>query len=781
VLVGTGSTANANAVVPAALIPVSGHLLPGGGHGRTAVKALGAHLGDAARLNGLSASRFTNVLDTDSTAHLDRDGRLYYEEPAPQIAMSATAAEAATAAVRPAIPAVDVATVPALHSRATSTHKIFLDFDGATVSSSSAWTQATTNKLTPGTYGGFDLDGDASTYSPAEVAYIEKVWRIVSEKYSPYDVDVTTVDPGVAGYTRSGGSDVDYGDHVVITSDTRPGNQICPGCAGIAYINTFNVVGNAAYDPVWVFASQDFGSAQLTAHDAAHEIGHSFGLTHDGTNTLGANSYYAGQGSWAPIMGLTDQNAIYQFSKGEYADANNTQDDLAIIAADGDSGLAGSLLLPDDYPNTGDAPYALGAEPSYALDGVISNAADSDLFSISRTCTSDIVATATGIGAGQSLDMKVDILSTSNAVLATANPASGEDTSTQADGDTGYLPTGLDATATLAAPTAGTTYEIRVEGVGDGNPLTTGYSNYGSIGQYHLKISGCGGTSGTAPGAPTGGSVSLTPRTTTATIHWAVPSSEGDSAITGYSVTGAPTAVPTQAETARSATLTGLVPGTTYQVKVAATNSTGGTGAALTIPVRAQTFTPAQAPGLTLTASGRTMEVRWTQPANPGNAAFTTWRVTILGRNYDTPYGDGNTGLTFSNVPTGTYSVNLQLLATADSATAVPSVTHAITIGPGAPKIGTASSGARGGHKTAVARWSAGAANGNVITSYKVYAYKLNSHGKVVKTFTSSARSASSRSYTWALPAGRYKFRVVANTKIGASPASAYSKAVTSR
>src|SRR4030095_5463619 len=45
--------------------------------------------------------------------------------------------------------------------------------------------------------------------------------------------------------------------------------------------------------------------------------------------------YFAGQGSgnvsWAPIMGVGYYNNVTQWSKGEYPDANQTQDDVAII------------------------------------------------------------------------------------------------------------------------------------------------------------------------------------------------------------------------------------------------------------------------------------------------------------------------------------------------------------------------------------------------------------------------------------------------------------------
>ena len=64
----------------------------------------------------------------------------------------------------------------------------------------------------------------------------------------------------------------------------------------------------------------------------SHEVGHTFGLSHDGTSQA---SYYAGAKGWGPIMGASYGRRASHWSTGEYADANNPEDDTAIIAADG--------------------------------------------------------------------------------------------------------------------------------------------------------------------------------------------------------------------------------------------------------------------------------------------------------------------------------------------------------------------------------------------------------------------------------------------------------------
>jgi hypothetical protein len=64
--------------------------------------------------------------------------------------------------------------------------------------------------------------------------------------------------------------------------------------------------------------------------------------------------------------------------------------------------------------------------------------------------------------------------------------------------------TGMSAGVTIPSP--GTWY-IKVDGVGVGNPLNTGYSDYGSVGQYKISASGLGAPDGllrvtTTPAVP---------------------------------------------------------------------------------------------------------------------------------------------------------------------------------------------------------------------------------------------------------------------------------------
>jgi len=68
------------------------------------------------------------------------------------------------------------------------------------------------------------------------------------------------------------------------------------------------------------------------------------------------------------------------------------------------------------------------------------------------------------------LDVSLKVMNSSGTVIATAKPAAT-----------------LQASVTVSLPTAGK-YFVIVDGVGVLNPLNTGYSDYGSLGQY--KVTG---------------------------------------------------------------------------------------------------------------------------------------------------------------------------------------------------------------------------------------------------------------------------------------------------
>jgi hypothetical protein len=158
------------------------------------------------------------------------------------------------------------------------------------------------------------------------------IWSHVAEDFAPFDVDVTTelLNPDLI--TRSGSTDTMYGTRVVIApgiASTVSGS----GCGGIAYVSIYAETSDY-YKPALVFPDMlGSGNVKYVAECISHEVGHNLNLRHDGTSST---DYYTGQGTgkteWAPIMGVGFYENLGQWSKGEYQDANQLQDDLQVIS-----------------------------------------------------------------------------------------------------------------------------------------------------------------------------------------------------------------------------------------------------------------------------------------------------------------------------------------------------------------------------------------------------------------------------------------------------------------
>jgi PKD repeat protein len=157
-------------------------------------------------------------------------------------------------------------------------------------------------------------------------------------------------------------------------------------------------------------------------------------------------------------MGTSFYAGVTQWSKGEYTQASNRQDDLTIIAANG------IALLPDDVGNTMTTARSLpGSKATFT--GIIHNAADIDIFQITTGAGSITLSADPGGPQATNLDTRISLYDGSGTLLTHANP------------------TGLATTLTTVV-NAGT-YYVAVEGVGlaDAN---TGYTDYASIGAYTL-------------------------------------------------------------------------------------------------------------------------------------------------------------------------------------------------------------------------------------------------------------------------------------------------------
>jgi PKD repeat protein len=422
--------------------------------GRDAVDQLSTRLPEVARAYGLNSAELRRMLLADPTLNVDVEGRLHYAEPLPKAAGTVMGA--------PEAAAVSPEQVFLLHSRPGAKRTIYLDFDGHLLSGV-AWNtsyNAGADILAPA----FDLDGDPTSFSDAERAVVQEVWQRVAEDFAPFDVDVTTEPGGEDRLTRSLWSDDVFGTRILIS----PISQYFGSYGGLAYVGTFDDIGDT-YKTALIFPDRLSGNPKYIAEAAAHECGHSLGLNHDGVTA--GSSYYSGHGagetSWAPLMGAGYYANLTQWSKGEYAAADNPQDDLAVMRTYGLPARA------DDHGNVATTATMMPAGEVWTAAGVIGSETDVDVFSFT-TAGGDLAVSLTPAGIGPNLDLAAELRDGADNVLQTVNP----------QGVIG---------ANISLPLAAGTYYLHVRGAGQGDPLLGGYSAYGSVGQYSIAGSVGGG------------------------------------------------------------------------------------------------------------------------------------------------------------------------------------------------------------------------------------------------------------------------------------------------
>ena len=428
---------------------------------------------------GLTASE-QRLLDADPSLDVARDGTLFAvdEWTAPADAPAATTSDVPSPAVAETLAAAADVPTFSLHSRPGAARSIYLDFDGGSLLATNSWLLNGLNSLL---FGGWSLDSLALLFSDAEQAVIREVWARVAEDFAPWDVDVTTQEPLYGGLFRASSSDPTYGARVAFTNDGSVQTQLCGGgCGGIAWIGTYNEIASAEqHSPAWVFPASLGQKAKNMADAAAHEAGHTLGLSHDGTGSTG---YYSGTSLWGPIMGSPYSAAVTQWSRGDYSGANNREDDLAVIGAHG---------LPLRVDEAGSTPATAADLTTLPADGgVISTPSDSDWYALTG-CQGTLTASATPAGIGPDLDVTLELRDASGNLVAASAPQTFR-TSTGALSGMG---------ASLTAPVTGGPYYLAVSGGGSGAGGASGwsvggYDDYGSLGRYQLFMAGCAGGTG---------------------------------------------------------------------------------------------------------------------------------------------------------------------------------------------------------------------------------------------------------------------------------------------
>lgn len=364
--------------------------------GDEAIEALGAGLPQAASDAGLSPAELTDRFTTDPSLQATPDGILTYDDPAPPAPPQARTGETDSAAFVPG-------STFNLSSKPGANRTIYLDFLGGTVTDT--YWNATYTGGAPIVVPPWDIDGNSATLSIAEQKIIQTAWHVVAEDFAPWDVNVTTANPGLAALERTNAADQVFGQRVMYSNSNH---GMCTGCAGVAIIGAFDATGSYL-GPAWAFTDTLYGEPKYYGDVSSHELGHTFTLGHDGTS--GA-AYYAGHDDWSPIMGSTAWRPIVQWSKGEYDDANRQEDDLSLIAANGVD------LKPDDHGDT----LATGTPitPATPVKGLINTSADIDQFTFDGS--GPFTASLSLWDEHPNLDARLRLLNSAGSQVAASDP-----------------------------------------------------------------------------------------------------------------------------------------------------------------------------------------------------------------------------------------------------------------------------------------------------------------------------------------------------------------------
>ncbi|MGB0115085.1 MAG: hypothetical protein WBP59_17830 [Ilumatobacteraceae bacterium] len=383
---------------------------------------------------GMDPGELVSELLEDSSLFVTGDGMVGYAD----IALGSVVHDEAvedTSALGPAT----CTDASALSSLPGSGKVLLLDFDGHTTSGDPAWNNG--NPIVSVAY-------------PGAAAEKCEIWRRVAEDFLPFDVNVTTIDPGLEGLRRTSTGDQDFGQRMVI-SPTNWRDQA--SLLGLALVGSFESIADRS---AFVFTSQ-LGPANI-AEAVSHEAGHTLWLSHDGQPQV---EYYPGHGLWAPLMGSPISRQVTQWSKGEYTNPSNTEDDLAEIA-----GVTGYRT--DDHGGTRASGTVVGS--SSTTTGFIGTIGDVDVFVVNAAAGQLDVTVRPALASGSNLLASVTVRSAGGAIVAqSAVPAS--------------VPANWSAVASGTLPAG--QYSIEVRGVGFGSPLDTGFSSYGSLGEYTVGVS----------------------------------------------------------------------------------------------------------------------------------------------------------------------------------------------------------------------------------------------------------------------------------------------------
>lgn len=341
-------------------------------------------------------------------------------------------------------PYASFAQAPVLNSYPSAPSVIFLDFDGHTVNGTS-WN-----------YNGTIYCGPSNLNS----TQVSEIFNRIAEDYRPFNVNVTT------DSTKYWSAPATSRMRVVFTITSEWYGR----AGGVAYVNSFSWGDNT---PCFVFTALLNYNIKNISEAAAHEAGHTLGLSHQAAydaNCGMTSEYNSGKGNgeigWAPIMGVGYYRNFTVWHKGPNPyGCTSTQSDLDIITG-GSNGFG--FRIDDHSENIASATPAPFINNQFNVKGVISKTDDKDLFAFTLNSKSifklDGVPYNVGTGnTGSDLDMQLELIDAGQNIIGSYNP-------------------GHALSSIIDTVLNGGTYFLRVDGMGNQYA-----SEYGSLGSFSLE------------------------------------------------------------------------------------------------------------------------------------------------------------------------------------------------------------------------------------------------------------------------------------------------------